>query len=484
MFKIVQAIGGTWETRLGKWFKNGHLKLEAVADFDYEQALGSEAFSKLRNHFQLGRPEYPINNFADALALCYLQHLTSRAEADKKRPVPRFFASSSIFPKAVAAVNDANFLTFAVGDRRVSVLRDPDYYIFRATFNPPSALTSYKPELPSLQKISDITTQLRSVLTSDDETHDETLNRLLEDATIDGKKLRDLIREIKQFWFLDNVWVPYAARPDSTAAANDYLRGAVLLAQDKQVKTEVESAMRDAVNQLKADVMEYDWFVRLSFDLEKALATRRESYYATDLANMDVFNIYGLLRFGIPERFHQGVRQSARALLGVDQEAQASAFASFISTCRDAVRSRAGSQAIANALSALWILDLDRHLEQLLQTRNDTVRIPEESWESWMLVFRAAALFRTPHRLEYGQYIVSVLERRYAASTRPEERARLAVPIAYLYFHLWLCKGGHAPGGATESRRTNGKAASFRRFHLQDKAIPSGSPMRNCWFML
>ncbi len=115
LFKVVQAIGGTWETRLGKWFKNGHLKLEAITDFDYEQALGSDVFSKLRNHFQQGRKDYPINNFADAMALCYLQHLTSRSEADLTRPVPRFFASSDIFPKAVAAADDANFLTFAVG---------------------------------------------------------------------------------------------------------------------------------------------------------------------------------------------------------------------------------------------------------------------------------------------------------------------------------------------------------------------------------
>ncbi len=188
------------------------------------------------------------------------------------------------------------------------------------------------------------------------------LTRMLEDATIDGKKdSRSNKRKSSNFgsWIKFGFRMPRASiRPlqltITYAARFSWLR-------TSRSRRKLNLRLRDAVNQLKADVLEYDWFVRLSFDMEKALAARRESYYAADPANIDVFNIYGLLRFGIPEKFHRKVRESVRALLGVGQEAQASAFASFVSTCRDAVRSRVESQAIANALCALWILGLDRH---------------------------------------------------------------------------------------------------------------------------
>ena len=435
LFKTVQAIGGNWETRLGSWYKSKLLILGKYKDFDYELALSSDLFQQLRSHFQRQRPEFGINNFADAMAFCYLHHRANLASQDDKAALPRFFASTQTI-KTLGLVKD-KYPVYKRADKNYPVLRDADYYIFRATFNPPSHLAHIAVDVPSLAELAGITTELKALLTQED----DVIQKVLSDLTVGGKKIKQLIEELQRFWFLDRVWVPFASTADLEQAAVHYLRTALCQAQDDTFKQEVQSAVKEAVQQLKDDVAEYDWMSRLCVDLEKHLGKLRAAVQDDNLDNMSALRTFGLLRFGIPERFHTNVQKTVVDLLNSDEQMQQGAVAAFVGTCRDASLSRTETPALAVALSVLWVCRLDRQLDEVVAKRARLARVPEELW---VQVFNSAALFRLRQGTERGQRLLSDLERKYQRYTRPADRARLAVGIAYLHFHLWKCKGGEA----------------------------------------
>jgi hypothetical protein len=449
LFKVVQAIGGTWETRLADWYKGGHLRLtgDSESDFDFDHALESPRFEKLRRYFDQNRRDYPINNLVDAMALCFLQHCLEKFKSDMiKHPLPRFFASTPLIRGVLGAINEEDFLTYSNAGDSHGVLRDADYYIFKATFDPPGHLRQHGPGLPPLEQLAPIAEELRHLV----EKFGEVPQTVIERIRVDGRRMAELIDSLRRTSFLDQVWLPIAASDEFARAANEHIRIAHQLATDSAFVSAVRATIHDAVKTLSSNVGEYNWLTQLYFEFKKALLVRKRHHPPADMQALDVFTTYGLLRFGIPPPAHDGIQAALGMVLASDELTESAALAQLIRACRISSGLPAMNE-LPIALSALWVCELDHDIEMLLRRRGECLHRAEEPW---VLVFRAAAIFRSGKSTSKGQSILENLRDVFEGESDPLRKSVLAVGIAYLYFHLWRCRGGDAPWRRFEPSRT------------------------------
>ncbi|HEY6352369.1 MAG TPA: hypothetical protein VI636_23470 [Candidatus Angelobacter sp.] len=461
LFKAVQAISGTWETRLMSWHKSEHLKLRADPEFEFAVALRSELFDRLLQHFEKARPDFSINNYTDALAMCYLHQRKMLFEQGKSNLFPRFFASSPTFEVGALAHLDGSLFAEAIR-RKQPVLCDVDYYIFRATFNPKRSDKVKIKAGKSLADFEPIVRDLRTLLDSPEPIP----QNVLEEMRIDDRRIKDVIHELRQFLFLEHVWLPYAAT-ELVKAANEHLNTARELANNQNFKRSVKEAIEEAMNALRSNVHEYRKSSRLFRELKQALAEKRKHFRDADPEVLDVFKTFGLLRFGIPSSVQPAVKRILAMLLTTAETSENTALSDFFSAHRIVVRADS-PEALAKVLAVLWVYGLDEHLDEVLSKRREINRWEPDVEHPWVLAFHAAALFRHNRRgldMKKGKLLLRILEKRLGAATLSLERAQLASGTAYLNFHYWVACGGRALWRDTQAGNaqiTSDASRSFR----------------------
>ncbi|SRR5579871_1028469 len=441
LFKTVQAIPGTWKIRLAEWYENHKILLEADPEFQVEKAVLSHQFQAMYKHFQKERPRYPFSNYTDAMAMCHLQYRLTQFNRGKTARIPKFFISADMFKNLDEITQDENFLTYVVDGRRHSVMCDVDYYIFRASFNPPPKLARYRSMRPSFEELEAIVQQLREIV----ESPKERSERLLAETRIEGKQMNEVIQELRKSWFLD-VWRVEAASKELADNADEHLKKAYELANNQDFKQSIQSVIESATKTLQMNVSKYSWSTQLYVDFEFARSLKYERYFAKhpNIQNLNVFRAFGLIRFGLPDDMHDKIQNMIRDLLSPVESVELTAIITLYRSYQEAVDPDKLSS-LARVLCALWTFDLYQYLDELLTERRKKMEEKEE--KTWVLALHAAALF-TPNRgmeaYNKGQAILLELQGRYARATEPLEKAGLATAVSYLFYHLWRCLGGDA----------------------------------------
>jgi hypothetical protein len=152
-----------------------------------------------------------------------------------------------------------------------------------------------------------------------------------------------------------------------------------------------------------------------------------------------------------------------KAFLGGDEEEERDARISVITACYKGVENPAKEiDNLAVAAAVLWVAKMDRQLIELLE------RIDLLPHHSLRLVY-AAATFRLNKRVKQGRNVLKQLQNEHEKTKNPVKRTDLAVGIAYLFFHLWLCLGFSASW--RQHPETNGRFADGEGQRLINNAI-------------
>jgi hypothetical protein len=431
LFKAVQCIRGTWQTRLVRWHEKHLLHLDA-ARVDYARLLKLPHFSPIKNAFEVSRPGRSVINVADSVAVCLLIDSLRKFERGESRGVPRFMVPTNLFRDAIRAAKVETQLEYkSRKGTMISALRTPDYCVFKAFFRPPSEVLSaagepsYFSESVDLEKLRE---DVYEILQAQQPLTEDAVNRI----DVVGKPLGEVISAFRMASFLDNVWLPFSAKSD---VQNALIELGAEEPRHPQLRQKVERAIRDTKDALEKNVREYKRVSSLWSKLERASEWLRTRVRKDTDQSVDVFRDFALLRFGFPKSAHRRVEQVLEAFLSGNEreetEARSLAIAAYY-VGADHPNEEQSSLVLAAAV--LWTARLDKELIDLFS------RLKVFPHYSLKVVY-VAALFRSRRHLDRGRTVLRDLERQLEQTKNAADCASLSVAIAYLHFHLWIRLG-------------------------------------------
>jgi hypothetical protein len=470
LFKVVSAINRSWRTRLVKWRQEGLLDLEAEP-VNFGEIIGSQEFEKLLNSFNARRPTFQVNNFADSFAVCCLARLVQAYKAGQIARVPRFFVSTAAIASAVQETGMEHLLSYDVSGRTVSVLRDSDYYVFRATFRnshstamPESARNGFVESLVEARDRVREIVQAQIPLTPD----------IVESIQITGKPLPEIIKELRQFWFLERVWLPYAASSDLQKAVSEYIATARHLATNTDFRHRIDQEVRSTKQQIEQSVQRYRRVSRLWGSLDSAVQHARISFRDLAPHKLDVYRTFGLLRFGIPLELTSELDGLIQALLIGEKQTERNARITLVRLWQEVKNFNTSTirhSSLIKVAAVLWVLHLDSELLYAVR--------PHNSKDHYSLRILSCAASLRSSDFSSANETMSRLEEEFRVRSSDQNRLDLAIGLAYLYFHLWRTLGGEPRWRAAsnvvqaadaDSERIVSRAVEFARIARQ---IPS-----------
>lgn len=445
-FKFTMSIRGTWQTRLVNWREHGTLVVSKERGIKYDELINSTEFHRLKHIFDEARSDRAVNNFADAVAIMLLVRMVRDFNAGDGHILPRFFVSSSLFREAVEKADLAEELSYKDADgRSVSVMRDDDYFVFKATLLPPPEVTppaqgqaNFFNDPEALRSVRDRLSEIlraREPLGADAEQDEgsDSLTRELDQITIQDKRLRQVISEIKSFSFLESVWMPFSLENDVRHALKALGEAADQL-DDQKFRSGVDEAIKATKRELEESALAYERVSMLWNDLQVVAAGLRKAAGVSDPRGLDVFRVFGLLRFDLPRETHEPIRHLLDALLSNNPRKEKAALRAVITAFyARRVGGEADPSRLAEASAVLWALKQHDHLIALLKENEP---LPHHSL---LMVYAAALLERLAgdESVAHARAVIGRYEALYEQAEEPRQRAAMAVGLGYLYYHLW-----------------------------------------------
>jgi hypothetical protein len=432
-FKAVEAIRGSWRWRLKDWRRNNTFTISNATD-DYTKHVASDLFTEIREKLDRSREGLTDNNFADAISLVSLMQKVEAFNQGRTRVLPCFYAATSQFAAVVRKVGCEDRLKAILpsSGERVTILRHADYFILRAIFLAADEGDRTRPRRSNVMTLD----ELRSIhaAISDIVRVNKSLSfeQLAATNAVLPSNLKDLLENVRDLSFFDNVWLPYRAEKDTKASlrrlrAEEYVLGRSKLQQGlKRAVAEVRDKLQ--VNHDRMKILRTLWrelplrYARMG----KALRPHADS-------EPDLMRRTGLLRFSFPHSNRMRIFNTLAALLSSEQQRRKDALARVVQSyfgALDDVR-RASDAEIAAAV--LWVADMDQETLTMLHA-------PKREHFSLDTVYAASAV-RLGKGIDLALGTYDILERRLRNAVVPVERAEIALGLAYLYYHLWSrCK--------------------------------------------
>jgi hypothetical protein len=424
-FKALHCIRGNWRTRLDRWFKEEIFDIarDSKDRISYTQIVASPEFMLARDNFENARPGLSASNFADAVAMCILSNKVDQFRV-QRQSIPRFFVSTNLFEKVAAQSEFMPKLMYHLPDGKNGIIfRNYEYFVFKATFRPPSGLAKSN----TLTELRELRQRIR-LAQEENKAHADILN----DLRYDGKPLGVLIKELQSFYFLENVWLPAAAKSYVEKVHNDFVKAAYVLGKDATFQRAITHVVQTAKETLSENVEEYRAVKRLLSVLEAAptqMPTRREQ----DQGRIDPFRAFGLLRFGFPLEARHEIADVITGFYSQVEGFRKDTIIRIIRAFHDKISDEPTSVARLCAASAmLWIL---RDYRILIQRLTPAIRNMHASLKG---LFAACAFDgKIDREIANARVVVNELQKECDTS----KDATTAVILAYLYHHDWVYSG-------------------------------------------
>ena len=422
-FKALHCIRGDWRTRLARWSREGLLAIHREGHPSYEHLIRSEVFQAAQQGFEDERPTRTAANFADAVAFALLAELVHRYNAGE-RAIPRFFVSTSTFPTVCDQRRLQSKLSYVVTEAWTSsVFRDADYFVFRATFRPGiSGVSSSISE----DELVDLRSRIRQVLPTAPEPE-----RLLDEVSVGNRTLGTLVKDLRGLAFLENVWLPAAAKTDVRNAFTEMFRATVELGRDTAFRKEVDKAVQDTKRRIHESVESYRPMKAMWSTLQQAERTGAAGDGLVDTERYWVKR-HCLFRFGIPAEYLARVGPVLRDFYGKDEDAAHRVRTRVLSAWAEGLRGRPvdiGEVFVVAAL--LWGISEYRHLAEFLRVIG--------VWSHWSLgAIYAASVFDGGLDTETERAIVE--RQKVDALAAKTKDASALTAAAFLAFHEWLSR--------------------------------------------
>lgn len=434
LFKAVQCIRGTnWMTRLINLRENGVLNLK-IHNNDYKSILESKEFVRLKKAFDELRPSSLVSNFADAVAVVCLITLVDDFKYRHSPRVPNLFISSPIFLSAIERAGVGHLLTYKTqtgGD--CSVLRNADYYVFKSTFltaRDPSCQYDQDMRLDKTAELKELRLQLGEILQAQYPLDSELIDKI----KFSGIPLGEIIDDLQQFSFFENVWLSSSAKNEIVFAQRE-ISDATRYLDSKRFQRGVKEAIEATKKALADNVYTYRLLRHLWEDFEQARSRTLFRLRDYPTPNPNYFRDFGLFRFGFPENTHLRINNILEALFSGDEELNKYACSAVFNTCLTLNKNRDKEvEELAVAASVLWILEVDAQIITLVE---GIKKPPHFSLQ----IMYASALFRRKENVNGGKHILSRLVEEYKSANGQPQCADMAIGLSYLFFQLRSCLG-------------------------------------------
>jgi hypothetical protein len=429
-FKAVEAIRGSWRWRLKDWRQNKTFEISSTPE-DYTKHLTSDVFAALKDKLDRRRESLTDNNLADAISLVSLMQKVEAFNQGRTRILPFFYAATRQFLDVVNAVGCGDRLKAVLpsSGERVSILRHADYFVLRAIFLAADDGTSSPPRRRSVFTVdelrsihADVSDMLRTNKTL-------TFDQLAASShAVAPEKLNELIDNVRDLSFFDNVWLPYRAERDTQTSlrrlrAEEYVLGRAKL-QDG-----LKTAVAEVRDKLQANHDRMKILRALWKDLPTVYGRLGKSLRPHADTESNLMRRTGLLRFSFPQPTRDQIFRTLASLLSSEQQRRKDALTRVVQSYFAALDDpRRGSHAEI-AAAALWVAEMDTEILTLLH-------VQRREHFSLDLVYAASAV-RAGDAIDRALETYETLERRLSKAVVPVERAEIAMGLAYLYYHLW-----------------------------------------------
>jgi hypothetical protein len=430
LYKAIQLIRGiSWPNRLAHLRRQGILDITAEPT-DYDEVLRSKEFDQLRASFDKGRPQLQINNFNDAVAVVLLIRQVASFRAGASKRLPRMLAAPSLIRPIRDAGLESQLMYDYGGSAPGTVFREVPYYTTKAALVSLPSVAELALQHGSSEVIDTRTlyAQINQIL----KTREKLANDILDSATVSGRPLRAIIREIHEFAFFENVWLNSGGHKEISAVWNEITEILEQLDSDR-FQHSVGLAIAEAKQELEKNVSEYRIINTLWRRLEQAVDTVRARFASVEQSRENLLWMFGLARFGFSGAASHGIATALEALFNKGGVERGIVFRRVV-TCYFQYRisnALVDNRELAIISGVLWGLRLDDLIVDLLMHHS---RLGHFSLKALF----AAAVFRSSGNQELGIAALNDIEGLLETESDSESRGRLLIALAYLYHHLWV----------------------------------------------
>jgi hypothetical protein len=435
VFKFVElARGLTWEARLRQYVKDGFLHLDSPT-FDYISLSQRDVFVSLRKAFDDKRPgpDKVENNMADAFAACALIELVEKFRKKETKALPLFFISTFLSKEILQSPDIQNLLTLEINGSEYSVLRDADYFIFKGTFRSrlPSVKVSNQESRGDIEELSDLRNKIKEIIEAQEPLAPDSIKKIM----VGSRPLLEILQDIRNLTFYEKVWVPYSKVKYTRSLLTEVGEQAKQLQSDEFRKA-VEQNLIEVKAALAANVREYKWFSSLWYELESKNNSFIQDYKRGKEKVADPYWEFSLIRFDVPLRGLDKLKELIDSLLSGDEEAEKGTFNYLISII---ILFRQGNKVNEDELTAtfsiLWILELDKQLINLLSPR-------KKDLPNYLLSMLAASMLRQRNELNTAKSIIDKISDLFQQKgISLTEKGHIAFTLGYLYYRYWMAQG-------------------------------------------
>jgi len=456
-FKLLQCIKGSWRIRLMAWDRL--LALGERENFDPTPYLQEEVFLKVKHRLDRIRGRNrSMNNFNDALAMAILAvRVRKFNENPSDSKLPLFFDHAGDLQKAIKKSHVEDALIYRNNGQAFSVLRDWRYFFLRATFG------HLGQERHSKKEINDLLRQTKEIRERRKNLNKEARRALgSTDSDVDQQ-----IENMKEFRFFGNVWLR-SWKSDLKRVISDLRKANILERrlrfieelQGAEIQEKFQQAQKTLTQHFEGTVGLYQGVT----DLLKAIDSRAKDIHQglvkQNRDESDIVLILGSFRFPFTFEARNEIATVLSGLASKETKKQAEAQERIISALN---KSRSGeplqADTLALLLGVLWATEVDREILDLEKSQRSLVAGSQFGGDlAPSLVWIAALVRETFEDKRYEAEIAHAAERQetqrkedlrrasrrleqiedfYSTTQGGEEKARLAISLAYINFHIF-----------------------------------------------
>ena len=446
LFKVVQALHhGYWKPRLAHWLQEGIFQLDK-APYDYRAVLNSHLFERIHSALDADRGDKKDNNLTDAIALCQLQLKVQNYRQGITTECPRYL-TSALYNRILTKEALFDQFVYTFKDRTYGVFRTPEYFKLRANIIKPPDQYEGGNRQRRIDLLYEVRRQLEELYTARQPLEDHMPLGL----AAHNKHIPKILHEVQQYSFLEEVWLPYAAKAETLDAVRSYVHSANEFAKSEAVQLELHEQVEGFLNSLKEVSLQFQNLGRLSKELQDAVRGKVD-IQDTHKAPVDFYVLSGLIRFGFPPEQQQQITDLVARITSPDATIRSKAVFSVLKQMLENEEQADTTRMVIGGV--MWALGMYERVRALLPTI-------DQSTHYSLRCLSAAAGLKLNEIFQCQQAIVQ-LETDYNRLTEASDRLALAISLGYLCFHLRESyRSGHIRLNEKETRKLLEKAVFY-----------------------
>lgn len=421
----------TWARRLKYLVEEKILIIGNVDTHDITRIENSELFREIKTGFDIVRPNYPTNNYYDALAFFDLQQkLNDYVDKPSSNPLPVFYASSPVVREAVKIIraDHPELFAYRQENKLIPIVRDSLFFVLEAVFSVGDNTQDF------FKGLRDAQGQIRTLVKKEYEKY--YTGDIVKNLEYSRKQFEEKVREIINVKFVQEIWIKHKAYQkliDELKAAYtlDVEQLPLLRARIRQtLKSVLEKARIDLKHSQKLGAI-IEAFQSVSADIKKSIGHSPSS---------DVFRDFALMKFGLDSEKLPLLQDRISGLMTSDNEEESfpPAIYDVISSLTISPDNEEKAKQFLSALTVTWLLDKHKLIEALCSDlRKEDMKKRYET----ALIYGAShiALRRNRAGIKRTQEIIDCI------LSQVIRNYKVWLGVGYLYFQMWESKTSLKP---------------------------------------